>query len=105
MVKLNRMVLTQGFGFILLPVIAVAVTKFYGDSPEETEKKLERMALEDQLKNSRARASVGKGESDVSVMHDFIRKQAINQQADYSDILRSGRGKVKRQKDMDPPSS
>lgn len=40
MVKLNRMVLTQGFGFILLPVIAVAVTKFYGDSPEETEKKL-----------------------------------------------------------------
>jgi len=99
------------------------------------------MALEDQLKNSRARASVGKGESDVSVMHDFIRKQAINQQADYSvsafflfppffcvfwstvpsskpsfngfidtliktqDILRSGRGKVKRQKDMDPPSS
>jgi hypothetical protein len=43
------------------------------------------MALEDQLKNARARASgVGKGESDVSVMHDFIRKQAINQQADYS---------------------
>lgn len=42
MVKLNRMVLTQGFGFILLPVIAVALTKFYGDSPEETEKKLVR---------------------------------------------------------------
>jgi hypothetical protein len=43
MVKLNRMVLTQGFGFILLPVIAVALTKFYGDSPEETEKKLVRV--------------------------------------------------------------
>jgi len=42
MVKLNRMALTQGFGFILLPVIAVALTKFYGDSPEETEKKLVR---------------------------------------------------------------
>jgi len=45
----------------------------------------ERMALEDQLKNARARGSgAGRGESDVSVMHDFIRKQAINQQADYS---------------------
>ena len=114
----------------------------------------ERMALEDQLKNARARGSgAGRGESDVSVMHDFIRKQAINQQADYSvrayslsncvsypencikalhvisssffrallltykpthphtrtndphGILHSGRGKVKRQKDMDPPSS
>jgi len=40
MVKLNRMVLTQGFGFILLPVLAVALTKIYGASPEETEKQL-----------------------------------------------------------------
>ncbi|EWM27268.1 hypothetical protein NSK_006910 [Nannochloropsis salina CCMP1776] len=99
MVKLNRMVLTQGFGFILLPVLAVALTKIYGASPEETEKQLERMAVEEQ---HRSRSAGKGGDSDVQVMHDFIRKQAVNQQADYSAILQSGRGKVKRQRDIEP---
>lgn len=38
----------------------------------------ERMALDDHIKGSKG------GDKDVHVMHDFIRKQAINQQADYS---------------------
>ncbi len=38
----------------------------------------ERMALDDHVKGSKG------GDKDVHVMHEFIRKQAINQQADYS---------------------
>ncbi len=40
--KINRMVLSGGVTFVLLPLLAVGLTKLYGESPEETERKMVR---------------------------------------------------------------
>jgi len=47
------------------------------------------MAVEEQ---HRSRSAGKGGDSDVQVMHDFIRKQAVNQQADYS-VSKGRRGR------------